>query len=179
MEEHWQTEESSSYTEISSFKLDLILEAWLKGGICTFFNNWVFSPTFCPQFIAHGSYIVELLSDALGFLRNPQVYLRRASVILIGKYNSVLIAWLVLRGTARSLPLKKKVNRFCWWQTAPIHGGIYDEQRSQCVIRMKFYFILRSEYSCVIKLLYRVYLTRMVSKSNKMACHCSLFSFAA
>ncbi|KAF6075238.1 maestro heat like repeat family member 9 [Phyllostomus discolor] len=47
-------------------------------------------------FISHGRYIVELLSDALGFLRNSQVYLRRASVILIG-YLTTLGGHLLLR----------------------------------------------------------------------------------
>ncbi|XP_024434384.2 LOW QUALITY PROTEIN: maestro heat-like repeat-containing protein family member 9 [Desmodus rotundus] len=47
-------------------------------------------------FISHGSYIVELLSDALGFLRNSRAYLRRASVILIG-YLTALGGHLLLR----------------------------------------------------------------------------------
>ncbi|XP_036891185.1 maestro heat-like repeat-containing protein family member 9 [Sturnira hondurensis] len=47
-------------------------------------------------FISHGSYIVELLSDALRFLRNSEVYLRRASVILIG-YLTTLGGHLLLR----------------------------------------------------------------------------------
>ncbi|XP_053515327.1 maestro heat-like repeat-containing protein family member 9 [Artibeus jamaicensis] len=47
-------------------------------------------------FTSHGSYTVELLSDALRFLRNSKVYLRRASVILIG-YLTTLGGHLLLR----------------------------------------------------------------------------------
>ncbi|XP_073755511.1 maestro heat-like repeat-containing protein family member 9 isoform X2 [Callorhinus ursinus] len=45
---------------------------------------------------SHENYITDLISDALGFLRSSQVYLRRASVILIG-YLAKLGGHLLLR----------------------------------------------------------------------------------
>uniref|UniRef100_G1P5K6 Maestro heat like repeat family member 9 n=1 Tax=Myotis lucifugus TaxID=59463 RepID=G1P5K6_MYOLU len=47
-------------------------------------------------FISHGSYITDLLSDSLGFLRSSRVYLRRAALILIG-YLAVSGRHLLLR----------------------------------------------------------------------------------
>ncbi|XP_054443574.1 maestro heat-like repeat-containing protein family member 9 [Pteronotus mesoamericanus] len=47
-------------------------------------------------FASHGSYTVDLLSDALGFLRSSHVYLRRASLILIG-YLTTLGGHLLLK----------------------------------------------------------------------------------
>ncbi|XP_016076813.1 PREDICTED: maestro heat-like repeat-containing protein family member 9 [Miniopterus natalensis] len=47
-------------------------------------------------FISHGSYITDLISDCLGFLRSSRVYLRRASIILIG-YLATLGSHLLLR----------------------------------------------------------------------------------
>ncbi|XP_054568130.1 maestro heat-like repeat-containing protein family member 9 [Eptesicus fuscus] len=47
-------------------------------------------------FISHGSYITDLLSDSLGFLRSSRVYLRRAAIILIG-YLAILGRHLLLR----------------------------------------------------------------------------------
>nr|KAF6316284.1 maestro heat like repeat family member 9 [Pipistrellus kuhlii] len=47
-------------------------------------------------FISHGSYITDLLSDSLGFLRSSRAYLRRAAVILIG-YLAISGRHLLLR----------------------------------------------------------------------------------
>nr|KAF6413756.1 maestro heat like repeat family member 9 [Molossus molossus] len=40
-------------------------------------------------FISHGGYLTDLISDSLGFLSSSRVYLRRASVILIGYLTSL------------------------------------------------------------------------------------------
>ncbi|ELK27768.1 hypothetical protein MDA_GLEAN10014781 [Myotis davidii] len=47
-------------------------------------------------FISHGSYITDLISDSLGFLRSSRVYLRRAALILLG-YLATLGRHLLLR----------------------------------------------------------------------------------
>lgn len=75
----------------SNLVLIWYVEAFLEEANVLFqqLREVLFSP-FYSQIISHRNYITDLISDTLGFLWSSRTYLKRASVILIGKYNSIL-----------------------------------------------------------------------------------------